>query len=157
MSEEETPSQKAQRESQEKRDLLKRIAELEKPNHSAHRTITRGPRKGMRVRKTRAELRHENIERMKADRLDFERRLQEQLSRSKKDAEITSSWDLTPLWVFLLLCGLYGVLIVAADALTKWHLGWLFVLILVGDICGDRLYKRPKPSRKYVPLLWMFR
>jgi hypothetical protein len=155
MSEEETPSQKAQRESQEKRDLLKRIAELEKPN--AHRTITRGPRKGMRVRKTRAELRHENVETMKADSLRSERGFQEELSGSNKNTDTTSSWDLTPLWVYFWLCGLYGVFIAAAYALTKWHLGWLFVLFLVGDICGDRLYKRPKPSQKYVPLLWMFR
>jgi len=66
-------------------------------------------------------------------------------------------WDFTILWVYLGLCALYGVYFALAYGLVRLHLGWLFIPILILDICGDRLYKRSKPARKYVPFLWVLR
>lgn len=125
-----------------------------------YRTITRGPRKGMRVRKTRTELRREARRERELERLEQEKRLAEALSRplAKEPVRLRDSVlaVLKLLGVMVALALPYLMLMLLAGGLAKLGIGWLFWVILAFDICGHFLYRQPK-SKKYWPIMWIFR
>ena len=123
-----------------------------------YRTITRGPRKGMVVRKRRSEIRQERLALERAKREERDRKLNEQMSSEERPAS-TESWGgfLEVIGAYVGLCVLWGIVFLIASGLIALHMGWLFILLLIADICGDRFYKAPRRPHKYCPLLWVLR
>ena len=118
-----------------------------------YRAITRGPRKGMLVRKTKAELRKERTERARMERAA---RVEVPAEKIK---QVTSKDSYEGFWsVSLLLIYCFGGSIVSYVLIPR-GLAYLHLLPLLGplifiDFITWRLVRKPRPGVRYLPFLW---
>jgi len=129
-----------------------------------YRLITSGPRKGDWVLKKRAERRKERA----AERMLEEERLRKEVEKSIANGAFRAPLNpqqkgkaieemLTFLGVYVFLFLPYGLLILLFNILGKHNLSWLVLPIILIDLIGGRLYRRPRNLGKHIPFYWIFR
>ena len=121
--------------------------------------LTRGPRKGLRVRKSRADYLKELREENEAKEKELLRQIEEDRNKPKPKPKIrdTIVGALSFFGVIAFLCGVWVLVSYSGSYLTRHKLGWVFWSWLVIDIAGDRLYRPPRRPHKYFPFFWIFR
>ncbi len=131
-----------------------------KLNSGRWRTITRGPRKGLLIRKTRAERNAEMTAAAVVQKAAFVERVT-RYNIAKAETKTPQKFvlpDLTIAWVLLSLSGLsvlsYWATRKLAEVLTYIHLAPLFLPLIFADYIAWRLIVTPRHRNRYLPIVW---
>jgi hypothetical protein len=117
-----------------------------------YRAITRGPRKGMLVRKTKAELRKERIERARVER---ETRAEVPGERiSPATSKSSSHFKTIPLALLFCFARSFVSYVLIPRGLAYLRLLPFFIPLIFVDFVAWRVIKKPMPHIRYLPFLW---
>jgi pilus assembly protein TadC len=131
------------------------------------RKITRGPRKGQLVRKSKAERRRDlaawelsqrTIQEAKSLKAYEEEKSKAQLELGVKSTD--SHVSFVVLWMLLLFILIslasYGLFYAVVKGFEALHLGFLILPLIFIDFLAWRSIRRPRRNQKYFPLVWWF-